>query len=129
MALAAAVGTAAACSLTRRTFWHVRLRIETIDLVFAIFVGVIVLSWTQTGYTGGTRAAAAVAASMLIPWATVKTFGEPDIVRFLQCIAGFGALVSLAYLVAIPFLDRWDEWERVSIFDAYAYGVIGPTVA
>src|SRR3989442_5468682 len=61
-------------------------------------------------------------------WAAVRLFHESDIVRFLQIIGLFGSAVCLFYLLAIPFLQISDVWERVTFLGGSAYGAIGPTV-
>ena len=110
-------------------FWHEGAYAHPIDLVLLAFVGVILASWAATGYAGAARTLPLLAASMLIPWIAVRSFGEDDVRRFLMYVGGFGAAICAAYLLAIPLLEMsGNVWERVTFAGGSAYGIIGPTV-
>jgi O-antigen ligase/polysaccharide polymerase Wzy-like membrane protein len=111
--------------------WRLRERpagIDPVDLVFLAFIAVILVSWTQTGYTGGRRTLVLITASALIPWVAARVLRAPDVGRFLEFIGSFGAFVCLLYVVAIPVFQVSDLWERVELLGGAAYGIIGPTV-
>jgi len=107
---------------------RVQPRTHPIDLLFLIFLAVIVFSWIRTGQTGGSRTLLLLLSNALIPWIAVRVFDEQDVARFIRWTAVFGITIAAAYLVAIPLLQHEARFERVPFMETEAYGVIGPTV-